>query len=229
MEPFTIVGVAVVVILSITSHEAAHAWVADKLGDPTARELGRVTFNPIPHIDPFLTVILPGILLLSGSPFIFGGAKPVPVRLDRLRHPYRDWALVGAVGPLSNVLMGAACAGLLALALRTGLFETTSMGTKVLSIGIFINVLLAIFNLIPIPPLDGSRVLQYFLTPSARAALGRLEGFGFLIILVLIFGVPPFQRFLGNAIYGSIDALSGLFGVKAEVANTLRVLLAGGG
>jgi Zn-dependent protease len=105
MNPVTVIGVAGIAVVSITSHEAAHGFMADRLGDPTARERGRLTLNPIPHIDLFFTILLPLFLILSNSGFIFGGAKPVPVDVSRLRNPRRDWALVGAAGPVLNVLL----------------------------------------------------------------------------------------------------------------------------
>lgn len=221
MDTFTIVGAVIVVVLSITSHEAAHAWVADRLGDPTARRMGRVTLNPLPHIDPFFTVMLPGILLLSGFGIIFGGAKPVPVNIHQLRHPRRDWALVGAAGPVSNLLIGLLLCGLLAVLIEFAGFTRVSIGTKVLSIGIFVNVLLAVFNLIPIPPLDGSRVVQYFLAPRGLEAYRRIEQFGLLIILGLFFLVPPFQDLLRETIFGALRVLTGVFGVTDTVLYSL--------
>src|SRR5512142_3509094 len=113
MNSVTAFGVGVIAVLSITSHEAAHGFVADRLGDPTARERGRLTLNPIPHVDLFFTILLPLFLILSGSSFIFGGAKPVPVDVARLRNPRRDWALVGAAGPGSNVLIAIGLAAIL--------------------------------------------------------------------------------------------------------------------
>ncbi len=225
MDPFTLIGTVILVVLSITTHEAAHAWVADRCGDPTARLLGRVTLNPIPHIDPVMTVLLPGFLLLSGSRFLFGGAKPVPVDLRRLRHPRRDWALVGAAGPVSNLLIATACSGLLALLLQTGFFLETSRGAQILVIGIYANALLAVFNLIPIPPLDGSRVATYFLRGEALRAYMRLERYGLLIILGLIFMVDGFSRFLWGAILGLIDFISGLFSISGEVQSILFAVL----
>ncbi|HEY5774958.1 MAG TPA: site-2 protease family protein, partial [Xanthomonadales bacterium] len=180
-------GVAVVAVLSITSHEAAHGYVADRLGDPTARERGRLTLNPIPHIDPFMTILLPALLILSGSGFIFGGAKPVPVNVSRLRNPRRDWALVGAAGPVMNILIAVGLTALLSVAIKLNLTNANSSLNAVLAIGIFLNVLLVIFNLIPIPPLDGSRVLQFFITGKTLAVYRQLERFGLLIILALLF------------------------------------------
>ncbi|MGH9144019.1 MAG: site-2 protease family protein, partial [Vicinamibacterales bacterium] len=155
MNLVTVVGVIVVAIVSITSHEAAHGFVADRLGDPTAREHGRLTLNPIAHIDLFFTILLPLILILSRAGFIFGGAKPVPVTVSRLRRPRRDWALVGAAGPAMNVLIAVGLTGVLSVGTHLGLADPSSSLAEILALGIFLNALLAVFNLIPIPPLDG--------------------------------------------------------------------------
>src|SRR5271169_5533862 len=143
MNPVTVIGVAIVAVISITSHEAAHGFVADRLGDPTAREHGRFALNPIPHIDLFFTILLPLFLILSGSSFIFGGAKPVPVDVSRLRNPRRDWALVGAAGPGMNVLIAIGLTAVLSAATLMGLVNTTSNVTEILAVGIFLNALLA--------------------------------------------------------------------------------------
>ena len=199
VDPVIIFSVAIVV-LAITTHEAAHAWVADLLGDPTARRLGRVTLNPIPHIDLFLTIILPALLILSSAGVIFGGAKPVPVQINFLRNPRRDWALVGAAGPVSNILQAILWAGLLSALLHGGVWDEGSWGIKVLQIGIYANILLAVFNFMPIPPLDGSRVVMYFLSPKALRAYMGLERFGIFIILGLFLWVEPFRDILRGGI-----------------------------
>jgi Zn-dependent protease len=151
MDPFTVVGVAAIAVVSITTHEASHGWVADRLGDPTAREMGRLTLNPLAHIDLFFTILLPLFLILAGTGFIFGGAKPVPVNVARLRRPRRDWALVGAAGPLSNLAIAVLLAVLLSILSHAGLAPSSPL-PKILAVGIFVNVLLAVFNLLPIPP-----------------------------------------------------------------------------
>jgi Zn-dependent protease len=225
MNPLTIAGIILVVIPSITSHEAAHGIVADRLGDPTAREAGRLTLNPIHHIDLFFTILLPAFLILSGSGFIFGGAKPVPVNVSRLRSPRRDWALVGAAGPLTNVLLAIALSALLSLFLHTGLWTRSSIGTEVLAVGIFVNVLLAIFNLVPIPPLDGSRIVQYFLSGDALRVYRSVEQYGLLVIVALVLFVPPFQMFLTQVILDSMALVTGAFGVSQDVALVLRGVL----
>jgi Zn-dependent protease len=222
MDPVTLVGIVVVVVLSITTHEASHGFVADRLGDPTARDLGRLTLNPIPHIDLYFTLLLPALLLLSGSRIIFGGAKPVPVDVTRLRRPRRDWALVGLAGPASNLGIATGLAALLSLLVHAGIAGPPSRATEVLVVGVVVNVLLAVFNLIPIPPLDGSRVVQYFLSRDALAAYRRMEQFGLLIIVVLVFFVPPVQAFIAEAIFGTVEALAVVFDIGAEVAFVLR-------
>ncbi len=222
MNSVVIAGVAAVAVFSITSHEAAHGYVADRLGDPTARERGRLTLNPIPHIDLFFTILLPLFLILSGSGFIFGGAKPVPVDVSRLRRPRRDWALVGMAGPLMNVSLALILSALLALVTSTGVAETSSSLTEILAIGIFLNALLAVFNLIPIPPLDGSRVVQYFLSDESLRLYRRLEQFGLLIIVGLVFFVPQFQMLLSATLLGFVELITWPFGVWAEVEQILR-------
>jgi Zn-dependent protease len=227
MNAPTIIGVVVVAILSITRHEAAHGFVADRLGDPTARERGRLTLNPLPHIDLVFTIVLPLALILSGSSFIFGGAKPVPVNVSRLRRPRRDWALVGAAGPATNVLIALGLAAVLSVVTHLGGATPTSSLTVVLAIGIFLNALLAVFNLIPIPPLDGSRVVQYFLGGEILALYRQLERFGLLIILAVVFLVPQIQRPLVAAIFGLVDLVTVPFNVRVAVELVLRRILFG--
>jgi Zn-dependent protease len=186
MDTTSIIVVVGIVIMSITTHEVAHAWAAYRLGDDTAQRMGRLTLNPLVHVDPFMTVILPGLLLLSGSPVVFGGAKPVPFNPFMLKKVKRDVALVAAAGPISNILIGFMLFGLLSIFLHTGLWNTESKGVDILAQAGFINIFLAVFNLIPIPPLDGSKVLQYFLSGELRIKYLRLEAMGFMIILGLL-------------------------------------------
>ena len=227
MNTVTMIGVTGVVLLSITSHEAAHGFMADRLGDPTARERGRLTLNPIPHIDLFFTILLPLALIVSGSHFIFGGAKPVPVDVSRLRHPRRDWALVGAAGPGLNVLLAVGLAAVFRVVTLLGVAGSESGIKEVLAIGIFLNALLAVFNLIPIPPLDGSRVVQYFLSGEVLAIYRRLESFGLLIIVAVVLFIPQLQGFLLAAIFGLIAVITTPFGVASIVGPVLRSLLFG--
>ena len=224
MSPDTLVtGSSIgLVILSITTHEASHGFVADQLGDPTAREAGRLTLNPLRHIDLFYTILLPLVLLASGSPFIIGGAKPVPVNIARLRNPRRDWALVGAAGPLSNLAIAVLLAGMMAAGIHTGMLTRSSLGTEVLTIGMLANTVLALFNLIPIPPLDGSRVVQFFLVGWLRRAYVRLERFGLLIILGLVMLVPAVRVALGTAAITFVFGLAALFDVSSPVLHVFR-------
>ena len=221
MSPLVMAGIAAVVIPSITSHEAAHGFAADRLGDSTARSLGRLTLNPIAHIDPVFTLLIPAFLLLSGSPILFGGAKPVPVDVRRLRNPRRDWAIVGAAGPLTNLLLAAAMSVTAALLVNTLGIAADSELIEVLAVGIYFNVLLCVFNLVPIPPLDGSRVLQLFLSGNTLAAYQRLEKYGLLIIVGLIFFFPPAQVLLSTMVREATLAITAPFGAASIVESGL--------
>jgi len=226
MNPAIVVAIVCIAIVSITSHEAAHGFVADRLGDPTARRQGRLTLNPIPHIDPFFTILLPLVLILSGTGIVFGGAKPVPVDVSRLRNPRRDWALVGAAGPAMNVAIAVGLAVVLSVLAHLGIASASSGVTEVLAAGIFINTLLAVFNLLPIPPLDGSRVFQYFLSGETLGLYSRLDRYGLLIVLVLVLFVPPVQRMIVDGIFGLTDMVTLPLGVWHDVHPLLsRTLL----
>jgi len=224
MDPLTVAGVAAVAVVSITTHEASHGFVADRLGDPTAREMGRLTLNPLPHIDLFLTILLPLVLIVSGTGFIFGGAKPVPVNVARLRNPRRDWALVGAAGPLANLAIALLLSVLLSLASRAGVVPSSPL-VRTLAIGIFLNVLLAVFNLLPIPPLDGSRVVQYVLPDGALRVYRQIERVGLLLILALVFFFRPLQSFLVDAVVVCTAMITAPLGVWRDVAPVLRSAL----
>jgi Zn-dependent protease len=172
-----------VVLASLTVHEWAHAWTADRLGDPTARLLGRVSFNPIVHIDPIGTVLLPLIGLFSAG-IIFGWAKPVPVNVSRLGHPKRDFMIVAAAGPASNIVMAVGAAVLLqAMGGHAALGGTLA---RVIYFALSINVLLAVFNMLPVPPLDGGNVLAGLLPDRFAPVIQGLRQFGFIILLMLI-------------------------------------------
>jgi Zn-dependent protease len=179
---YTIILIELAIVLgSLTVHEAAHAWTADRLGDPTARMLGRISFNPMVHIDPIGTILLPLVAALSGLP-ILGWAKPVPVNVSRLRDPRRDFMLVAAAGPASNILLAIGAAAVIRLTLG----GTASTAPVLLQI-VFINVLLAVFNLVPVPPLDGGNVLAGLLPRSAAGVFALLRPYGFLVLYALMF------------------------------------------
>jgi Zn-dependent protease len=176
------------VLFAITVHEVAHGWVAKLFGDRTAQMLGRLTLNPLKHIDPVGTILVPGLLLLMGG-FVFGWAKPVPVNARNLGNPKRDMAIVAIVGPLANLCM----AFIWAIIIRIGtLFISSSEAIAMPliymgSAGISINIFLMMLNLLPIPPLDGGRVISGFLPGPLAYKLNRLEPYGFMILVALIY------------------------------------------
>jgi Zn-dependent protease len=172
-----------VLLISLTIHEAAHAWTADRLGDPTARMLGRVSLNPLVHIDWVGTVLLPLLAMFSGL-LLIGWAKPVPVNTRNLRHPRRDFMLVAAAGPISNLLQALAAAFILRGTVATGAAPT--LGVTFLTQFVFTNLALAFFNLIPVPPLDGGNVALGLMPPRLAASYAQLRSYGFLILYVLM-------------------------------------------
>ena len=180
---------AIPAIIAITFHEASHGFVAHLLGDDTAWRLGRVSFNPLVHIDPLGTIILPAILLVLGAPFLFGYAKPVPVNFRALRHPRIDTILVAAAGPGMNLLL----ATIAALGFHI-VDYIPAPGAPWLAANlrnaVLLNVVLAIFNLLPIPPLDGGRILAGILPGALARALSRVEPYGLLILIGLVFILP---------------------------------------
>jgi Zn-dependent protease len=208
LPPVAIALIIAILVVSLGIHEAAHGWAALKCGDTTARDLGRITLNPVAHIDPVMTIILPLFLLMT-TPFVFGGAKPVPVNFYQLRRPYRDMALVAIAGPLSNFLIAAVLlVGLKLMVDVLGFWDgQDSLGSIILFYGIYLNLLLAAFNLIPVPPLDGSRVMTWLLPPGLRESYAGLERFGLLLIFGLIFFVDGFQLLLMGMIGALYDLL----------------------
>lgn len=183
-------------LLALSFHECAHAWASDRYGDPTARYLGRITLNPIAHIDIFGTVLFPIIAFLTGVPLL-GWAKPVPVNPRHLQRPARDNVFISLAGPFSNLLLGLFLYFCIWLLLATGLFEFSLQSSRfeqgmrtlleMLKYGFFINIILMIFNLIPVPPLDGSHVLEYFLPYQARDYWEKIKPYSFFILLALFY------------------------------------------
>ena len=183
---YTIAVWAIPILLAITLHEAAHGWVAEKLGDPTARNLGRISINPIKHIDPIGTVVVP-LFLATVSPFVMGWAKPVPIEPRYFKSPLLDMALVAVAGPVSNFFM--ACMWAIFIVLAGSLFDYSKLLTFLLTMGkngMIINVVLMVLNLLPIPPLDGGRVVAGILPQSLVLPYMKLERYGMVIILLLL-------------------------------------------
>jgi Zn-dependent protease len=207
---------AIPLLFAITIHEVAHGWVACKLGDKTALMMGRLTLNPLKHIDPFGTIILPIVMLIAsssllGNAFIFGWAKPVPVNFNALRHPRRDMALVAVAGPLTNLLM----AIIWAFIAKINIWLPHSASAFVqlsAQFGIMINCVLMVLNLLPIPPLDGSRVISSILPPKISIAYDQLEVFGFWILIFLLLS-GLLQPLIAPPIFGLVSLLKSLFGL----------------
>ena len=203
----TILGVAIYAvpaILAITLHEAAHGYAALTFGDPTARDAGRLSLNPIRHVDPMGTIILPGFLLLTQAPFLFGWAKPVPVNFNRLRSPRADMVWVALAGPGMNIGL-AIVSGLLMHLVPEAPGLVGTIASTALEFSIFINVILAVFNMIPLPPLDGGRVAVGLLPMPLARALARTEKYGILLLLGVLIGLP----WLGSAIGADLNIFAG--------------------
>lgn len=176
------------ILFAITVHEVAHGWVAKRLGDPTAMMLGRLTLNPIKHVDPVGTFLVPLILMIAHLP-VFGWAKPVPVTWENLKHPKRDMALVAAAGPGANLLMALLWAAIMRLGLELSAGDTMWLGRPLAYMGfagIEINIVLMVLNLLPLPPLDGGRILAGLLPGPLSWQVNRLEPYGFFILLGLL-------------------------------------------
>ncbi|HWP59083.1 MAG TPA: site-2 protease family protein [Candidatus Acidoferrales bacterium] len=208
---------ALPILAAIVFHEVSHGWVANRLGDPTAARMGRLTLNPIPHIDPFGTILLPLVLYIANAPFLFGYARPVPVNFYNLNRPKRDMIWVALAGPLTNVLLAAASALFLKLLLGAAAHQDGGFVASFLlrplalmaQFSVIINVGLAVFNIVPIPPLDGGRVLVGLLPEPHASTLARVEPFGFLIIIVLLM-TDVLDRFTGPAMRFLLEMLSRL-------------------
>ena len=225
MNPNTLFQIAtwlIPLIIAIVFHEVSHGLVAKRLGDPTAAERGRLTFNPIRHVDPFGTVILPLILALSHAP-IFGWAKPVPVNYRRLRHPRRDMVLVALAGPGMNLLLAIVGALVLAATL-TFSANPDSLGSSFVAGNalnfVLINLFLAVFNLLPIPPFDGGHVVQGLLPPPLAQSFGKLGRYALPVLVVLLLVLPMLGiNVVGHLVSPLVDRLAtgllGLFGVRA--------------
>jgi len=209
-------------IFAITFHEAAHGFVAHRLGDDTAYKLGRVSFNPIRHIDPFGTLVLPGMLLLSHSPFLFGYAKPVPVNFRALREPRVGMVLVALAGPATNILLALAAAASFHI-LGFVPANAAQWLADNLKNAVVINVVLAVFNMMPIPPLDGGRVAVGLLPKPLALPLARLEPFGMLILIGLLILLP-----LAGSQFGlNLDVISAILRRSTDLIIRFILVLTG--
>ncbi len=216
--PYDISVWIVPLVIAITFHEAAHGFVAHAFGDDTAWNLGRVSFNPLRHIDPFGTLVLPAILLLSHSPFLFGYAKPVPVNFRKLREPRAGMVLVALAGPATNILLALLAAAAFHL-LPVVPVNGAQWIADNLQNAVLINVVLAVFNMMPIPPLDGGRVAVGILPRALAMPLSRLEPFGMLILIGILILLP-----LAGSQFGlNLDVISA--GLRTVTDFIIRLIL----
>src|SRR3989338_1806637 len=183
MEITSIVITLVILLFSVVLHELCHGLVAERLGETRARWAGRLTLNPIPHLDLFGSILLPLLLFAAGSPVVLGAAKPVPVNFMNLRNPKRDMALVSLAGPAANFVIALACA----LPIRLGLISAAMPGYEILLQAVLMNLVLGAFNLIPIPPLDGSKVFASLLSDQAMYRILSMERWGFVLIILFLY------------------------------------------
>jgi Zn-dependent protease len=212
------------VLLAVTLHEAAHGFAAHRLGDDTAYRLGRVTLNPFKHVDLVGTILMPAILLLLRSPFLFGYAKPVPINFDALRHPRRDMVLVAVAGPATNIVLATLAAAMLHLVPYVPA-NAAAWVAQNLKNALIINVVLAVFNMLPLPPLDGGRVVLGLLPNFLAAPFARLEPYGMMILIALLFFLPM----LGANMGVDLNIISYLMGVPTEVILRAILRLTGNG
>ncbi|MEM8843503.1 MAG: site-2 protease family protein [Pseudomonadota bacterium] len=216
------------ILLAITMHEVAHGWAARYLGDPTAASLGRLSLNPIKHVDPMGTIAVPAVMLTLGG-VLFGWAKPVPVDMNQLRYPKVDMALVAAAGPASNLVMAA----IWVIIFKIGYNMESTLGTNILlmaTVGVFINSIIMILNLLPLPPLDGSKVLAGLLPENLSNYIYKLEPYGLFIVLGVFlldftFNIGIFQNLVIMPVYSLVIFLESLFGLNSneiiQVLNTI--------